>query len=180
MTATVKLKFDEHDARKANDEWGCNCGPSALAAAFDLSLDEVRSHMGPFEVRGYTNITNMRNAIASVGGVVARQYDGWPPVGRGLVRIQFGGPWIINGKPAMWAAKATHWIATYRTEGSWLYVFDINSGIVPVSTWEEETVPRLTNNIKRADGTWNITHSWGVLLPQTSRSTALAPGAPQS
>lgn len=159
----MKLRFDEHDARRAFDEWGCNCGPSALAAALDKTLDEIRPHMGPFEQRGYTNVTNMRDAIASAGGRIVREYEpGWPPVGAGLVRIQWGGPWIIDGKPARWAARASHWVATVRTRESHLYVFDVNGGLRIIDLWESEIVPAIVASIKRADGRWSISHSWGI------------------
>src|SRR4051812_12786361 len=125
----MKLRFDKPDAEQAHAEWGCNCGPSALAAALGLKLNEVRKVMGPFEQRGYTNITNMRESLAAAGGRITRCYESWPPVGIGLVRIQWGGPWIINGRPARWAATATHWIATDRDRESRLSIFDINGGI---------------------------------------------------
>ncbi len=159
----LRLQFTRDDAQRSHDAWGCNCGPAALAAAMNMTLDEIRPHMGAFEKRGYTNVTNMREAIASAGGRIAQDYRrNWPPIGIGLVRIQWGGPWIINGKTARWAATATHWVATVRTRESFLYVFDINSGLRIVDQWESETVPRIVASIKRADGTWNISHSWGI------------------
>lgn len=169
----MKLRFDEHDAKQAFTEWGCNCGPAALAATVGLTLDEVRPFMGPFEQRGYTNITNMREAIAAVGARISRCYESWPPVGIGLVRIQWGGPWIIDGKPARWAATATHWISTWRDQQSWLYVFDINGGIRPADSWEKEIAPIIMANIKRADGTWSISHSWGIESNQCILPTAV-------
>src|SRR5262249_24538420 len=135
-----QLKFDQQTARRAYDEWGCNCGPSALAAVMGLSLDEIRPCMGPFEQRRYTNITKMREAIQAAGGRITRCYKSWPVAGYGLVRIQWGGPWILNGKPARWAARATHWIATFRDCGSNLYIFDVNGGIRGVDSWEREIV----------------------------------------
>lgn len=158
----MQLRFDHDDAQRANDVWGCNCGPSALAAVMGMTLEEVRPFMGEFENRGYTNITNMREAIDLTGGRILRSYKGWPPVGLGLVRIQWGGPWIIDGRPARWAATATHWIATERTPQSLLYIFDINGGIMSVDRWEREVAPAIMATIKRCDGTWSISHSWGV------------------
>lgn len=160
--ALPQLAFDENDAQRAYETWGCSCGPAALAAVMGMTLDEVRPHMGPFEQRGYTNVTNMRESVASAGGRIVRTYQGWPPVGVGLCRIQWGGPWIVDGKPQRWAATASHWIATYRNSGSWLYVFDINGGLRNVDSWEAEIVPAIIASIKRADGTWSISHSWGI------------------
>jgi hypothetical protein len=158
----VKLFFDEHDAERAHTAWGCNCGPSALAACLGRTLDQIRPYMGEFEQRGYTNVTNMRESIARAGARIVRSYEKWPPVGVGLVRIQWGGPWIIDGKPARWAARASHWVATYRSPQSYLYVFDINGGLRDVDSWESEIVPLIVASIKRADGKWSISHSWGI------------------
>lgn len=156
------LKFDEHDAQRAYDEWGCNCGPSALAAALGMTLDEVRPHMGPFEQRGYTNVSNMQAAILSAGGRISRMYSSWGPVGSGVARIQWGGPWIIDGKPARWAARASHWVAWFRTRESHLYIFDINGGIRIIDLWETEIVPLIIASIKRADGTWSLSNCWEI------------------
>ena len=175
----MKLRFNQEDAQWAFDEWGCNCGPSALAAALGMTLDEIRPHMGPFESRGYTNVTNMRKAIQSAGARIVRSGNGWPPVGFGVVRIQWGGPWIMDGKPARWAACATHWVASFRTAGSHLYVFDVNGGLMSVDAWERDIVPRIVASIKRADGRWFISHGWQVatLANDPGKRIVLASGA---
>lgn len=156
------LRFTQGDSVRAYSDWGCNCGPAALAFALRMTLDEIRQHMGPFEQRGYTNVTNMRESLSSAGGRITRTYEGWPPDGIGLVRIQWGGPWIIGGKPARWAARATHWVASQRVCGSRLNVFDINGGLRSYASWEQEIVPAIVASIKRADGSWFISHSWGI------------------
>lgn len=157
-----RLAFDSDDAQRAYDAWGCNCGPAALAFALGKTPDEVRPFLGPFEQRGYMNVTMMREAIPKAGGQIVRTYQSWPVQGIGLVRIQWGGPWIINGRPARWAATNTHWVATWRSAGSWLYVFDINGGLMLVDQWESEVASRIIASIKRADGKWTISHSWEV------------------
>lgn len=159
----MKLKFDHTDARLACDAWGCNCGPAALAAATAKTLDDVRPFLGAFESRGYMNITMMREAIDRVGWRIVRSGTSWPVEGVGLVRIQWGGPWIIGGKPARWASTATHWVATYRHTSSHLYVFDINGGLMCVEHWELEVVPKILESIRRADGTWSISHGWQII-----------------
>ena len=59
--------FTLADARRANNEWGANCGPGALAAIMGMTLDEVRSHMADFESKHYTNPTLMFDALKSIG-----------------------------------------------------------------------------------------------------------------
>src|SRR5580700_11291869 len=56
LTMTVNPpRFTPADADRAYEEWGMNCGPSALAAVMGMTFDEVRPHMGDFERKHYTN-----------------------------------------------------------------------------------------------------------------------------
>ncbi len=73
----MKLSFSEADSDAANEQWGANCGPHAVAAALNLSLDQVRPHFAAFEQKfkergyGFTNPTMMGNALALAGQSVA-------------------------------------------------------------------------------------------------------------
>ena len=165
------LKFDHDDAQRASDEWGCNCGPSALAAILGRRLDEVREacEAVQFTERGYMSPTMMRMAIAKLGAkiVFARVKPGlqWESgntfAKHGLVRIQWGGPWIIDGKAARWASCQTHWIATCWSDNE-LSVFDINGGLMHYDHWLAEVVPAIIKSIKRADGKWYAANSWEI------------------
>lgn len=156
------LAFSHEDAQRAHEEWGCNRGPAALAACLGWTLDQVRPHLGDFDAKRYMNVSMMRSAVQSAGFDVTpwNFKPGWI-LRHGLVRIQWGGPWILDGKPARWAAYATHWIAGKLHEGV-PWVFDINGGWLPQSQWEERIVPAIIDSVKRADGTWNASHAWEV------------------
>src|SRR5689334_19662643 len=87
MRLPIRITLEE--AERAHAEWGCNCGPAALAAIMGISLDQVRPHMGDFERKGYTNPTLMFAALDSVGARWKNngQRCDWPIYG--LCRIQW-------------------------------------------------------------------------------------------
>lgn len=166
------LRFDLADVERASAAWGCNCGPSALAAIVGLTLVEVRPHMGD-GWPGYTNPTCMFEALTSVGRpwqrVKTSQLSGaaahmprW-----GLCRIQWHGPWTAMGANPRWAYRHTHWIgAAKRRDGGGIGVFDVNcvhespgSGWVSLEDWSRTVVPYITAEIPRATGGWHITHA---------------------
>ena len=80
-----------------------------------------------------------------------------------LVRIMWGGPWIVNGKPQRWAARQTHWICTYRDDTGADMVFDVNGGILGFMEWERQIVPPLAASVPRCDGTWYVANVWRIL-----------------
>lgn len=162
------LTFSQHDAQVACDEWGCNCGPTALAFALQTTLDMVRPLLGGFEARHYVNPTMMKRALDTINRrfvnvrppAIDQMFDEHPYQGHmALVRIQWTGPWTAKGANPRWAYRHTHWIATWTERGVPL-LFDCNGGIQTIGTWEQEVVPLLTAVIDRADGLWHPTHIW--------------------
>ena len=166
--------FTEADFKAANDAWGCNCGPSALAFALQIGLEQVRAALPAFEARGYVNPTMMREALATLGRriEIVRNPSGGRNRGYGidtmfagpmsLVRIQWTGPWTSpsnnSSRVAKWAAGQTHWIACWN-EGARM-VFDCNSGMTTFEWWESNVVNAITKTIPRADGGWFPTNVW--------------------
>lgn len=145
--------FTEDEARAAHEEWGCNCGPAALAFAMQAKLDVVRPAIPHFAERRYTSPTMMREALTNLGrSFVAlpagpsRDIKAAFSGAMTLVRIQWTGPWIVDGKPAKWAARQTHWIACYVDDKHNAdLVFDVNGGVRSYREWTQDIVP--------ADGT---------------------------
>lgn len=168
--------FTEDECRAAHDEWGCNCGPAALAFACQISLDDARRALAPtgFEQRRYTSPTMMGEALDRLGAsfyAVRNPHGGkdyktgvqtmFIPTGRvALVRVQWTGPWTAEGKTQKWAARQTHWIACWRNAGSWPCVFDVNGGVRLFDSWEKEIVPLIVKEIPRADGGWYPANVW--------------------
>lgn len=167
-------RFNLADLERANDDWGCNCGPGSLAAILDLTLDEVRPLFEPGRpFSGYTNPTLMFSALRvsrrrhhEIGpqpwaAAVGRP---WPQLG--ICRVQWGGPWMAPNVPAAARYRATHWIGVCRVQHG-VNVWDVNlignelhsDGWCPLEWWSATLVPLLTSDIKRADGRWHITHS---------------------
>ena len=62
--------FTEQEMQAAYDEWNCNCGPSELAFALQIGLDDVRGKIPDFEAKGYTSPTMMKAGLANLGRTV--------------------------------------------------------------------------------------------------------------
>ncbi len=162
MTIRAPL-FSDEDAERAYDEWGCNCGPAAVAAICGLTLDGVRPHMGDFEAKHYTNPTLMWRVLDSIGvrWTVCRSGT-WPD--RGLCRVQWEGPWTRPGVPARAAYRHTHWVGAATRDTGEIGVFDVNalgngSGWCSLEDWSSTLVPWILEEcVPRADGGWHLTH----------------------
>lgn len=166
---TMTYPFTEQEARKAADEWGCNCGPTSLAFILQVPLERVRHAIPGFEEKRYTSPTRMKAALANLGRTVtaySHAGEGHPVVGTmfgrapSLTRVQWTGPWTAPGANPKWAYRQTHWIVSYAVEGQAPMVFDCNGGIRGFKSWESEIVPLLTADTPRADGGWFPTHVW--------------------
>lgn len=165
------LRFTEDDIVKANQAWGCNCGPAALAFITDRTLEDVRPACDGvgFDVKRYMNPTMMAEALR----FLCHRFVSLPNPLRlqlhrtvlpnpflpsfGLVRIQLCGPWTELGANPKWAYRHTHWIAVVGAN-----VFDVNSGECRMQVWEKEVAPAIAKSITRANGKFFVTHSWNV------------------
>lgn len=163
----TRPKFSVADADRAYAEWGCNCGPTALAAVCDLTLDQVRPLMGDFERKRYTNPTLMLESLTRTGRRWRRLAADEKPA-TGLLRIQWEGPWTAPGVPMRARYRHTHWIG-YAT-GRWVDgAFDCNclnngSGWVAWPEWQSIVAPWLIREaVPRGNGAWHVTHSIEVL-----------------
>lgn len=160
-TETPLISFSSDDLDRAYREWGCNCGPAALAACLGRTPDAVRPHLGDFERLGYMSPTMMGLAIESAGFRLApARHDAGLPA-HGLARVLWGGPW-----PPRAAGRYSHWIATKRI-GPVTWVFDVNAGWEPARLWESATAPLIAESVKRADGSWSYSHRWEVRCAQS-------------
>lgn len=175
--ADVRYPFTEAEAKAAYDDWGCNCGPTALAFALQTTLDVVRTAIPDFDSRRYTSPTMMSEALSRLGRQVnplrapgkfhgkRDRLVGHADMFRGpmsLVRIQWTGPWTKEGASGKWAARQTHWIACW-IENEQRQVFDVNGGIRNFHSWEQEIVPLIVAQVPRADGGWFPANVWQLL-----------------
>lgn len=173
MTRTYP--FTEEQATAAHEEWGANCGPTALAFALGVGLDYVRESIPGFEEKRYTSPSMMKSALRNL----AQEFFAAPTgLSTGLanmfadnialVRVQWSGPWTQPGANPKWAYRQTHWIATWLEphgqfgETHLKLIFDVNGGIRPLLSWEEEIVPLILKSYPRADGGWFPTHIWRI------------------
>lgn len=160
----LPVRFDQDEAERASDEWGFNCGPSALCAVLNMRPEEIRLHMLDFESKGYTNPTLMFDVLKSLHITHYHVYrsdrpDGLiPSVPLGLVRVQWGGRWTNPGVPMRARYRETHWAALCGG-----YVFDVNAmcvgGWMPREEWASELIPWLIKEcVPKGDGTCWPTH----------------------
>lgn len=189
MTVTAP-RFTLADADLAYDEWGMNCGPSALAAMVGLTLDEVRPHMGDFESKHYTNPTLMIAALRSTHTVFRITKLGDKTAGAvctfrglpryGLARIQWEGPWTMPGVPMRVRYRFTHWVGAVH-KGSDLGIFDVNcmnngTGWCRYEDWRDTVVPHIIQQYPRANGGWHVTHA--VEIEKDAKVLPTVPGEP--
>jgi hypothetical protein len=173
------------EVASASAEWGCNCGPAALAACLGFRIADVRLFLSNFERRGYMNGRHMRDAVLSAGGIIAaetitplRRMQELPPMAhfprRGLMRIQFGGPWTAPKANPNWAYRHTHWAACGNLGRGDVRVFDINSGYTTFADWTIKTIPQIGETKKQWDGTWWLLDLWDVKHPRQGASRVKA------
>lgn len=160
-------KFNVDDMELANEIWGANCGPGAIAAMCHMTLEEVRPFMGDFEQKHYTNPTLMWDVLHRLGVGFTRRVgnlgqDNFPSYG--LARIQWTGPWTRPGVPARAAYRHTHWVGAMIDPVQGVGIFDVNmiangTGWASLANWQNILVPWLLSECERhADGGWFITH----------------------
>ena len=162
------LNYNYANFEEAWDTWGMNCGPGALCAILNKTPNMIRDHLFDFEEKGYMDPDLMIKSLESQGTSFTSLFsniDATPqeevqmPV-HGLVRVQWGGPWI-GDKPNHY--RHSHWIAVSGGK-----VFDHNAinhdnGWLSWEDWENKLIPWVLEDCEPDwDGTWWITHSLEV------------------
>lgn len=166
------------DIDAANASLGASCGHAALAAITGREVKDVwHSARLAFEARQYVSAPAMEDALSLVvsrlnwrHGSSARVF----PV-RGLVLIQWEGPWMAPGLPFGAQLARTHWIAVDRTDAGEM-IYDINQdGWRMTADWERATVPQIIATIKRATGAYHVRKAYEVqpnILPSVIKADA--------
>lgn len=165
----MKLPFDEADSDAANETWGANCGPHAVAAALNLTLDQVRPHCWAFEQKfkgrgyGFTNPTMMGNALALARQPFTLKKNlKTTDLREGISLIQWEGKWLKPGVPPVVAYGHTHWIAATPAHvfctAIPLSEFGCEFGWVTHEVWR--TLIGVLCVRENFDG-WHVTHHYG-------------------
>lgn len=165
-------RFTAADLDRASEAWGCNCGPSSVAAICSLTLDEVRPHFdrAGFPGKYYTNPTMMFCVLGLIGkpwkelrraSATEQMWPRW-----GLCRIQWEGPWTQPGVPIKARYRQTHWIGAARANTTMraIGVWDCNAmgngtGWCALEDWTRVLVPHILESVPRSSGGWHITHA---------------------
>lgn len=161
-----RYPFTEDEFNAAAKAWGCNCGPSSLAFACQIELDQARRAIPNFDTKRYTSPTMMVTALANLGAPFLRLPVPAPSdamncnpilgVETSLVRVQWHGPWTAPGANPKWAYRQTHWITLFEWGAT--YVFDCNGGMMTLGAWIADIVPFILKHIPRSDGRFSYTH----------------------
>jgi hypothetical protein len=167
MTQMATL-YRPPDLETAYQEWGANCGPSALAAIVGSPLFAVRSYFPDFAKRRYVNPTHMQAAIGRTGrrGILTPRLD----AGRGRAAPRHGVAFLqfsskkIDAMPIGVQYRYTHWVAV-EGERRCRMVYDCNhDGWMPWGDWWAEYMP-LFYEENDADSVWCRT-AYEVQLPR--------------
>jgi hypothetical protein len=177
MQVRPPLRFTDQDAREAGDAWGLNCGPAAVCAIVGLTPEEIRPHLGDFELKRYTNPTlmweillNLNVHIKGIRGLASNVSQlPWPRWG--LARVQWEGPWTKPGVPMRVRYRQTHWVGVNSSNPDNIGIWDVNclsngTGWVSLDEWTNSLVPWLLKQCHpKADGKWHLTHTVEIGLP---------------
>lgn len=163
--APIPPLFSAAEAEAAFEDWGCNCGPSALAAICGLTLDGARALLPEFDERRYTNPSMMDRALRASGRRARRIDPADCSPAWGLLRVQWEGPWTQPGVPPRARYRYTHWVgASRRASDGDRGIFDCNqmhngTGWTAIDNWRGVTVPWIISHVPRASGGWHVTHA---------------------
>jgi hypothetical protein len=147
------LKYTEEDSKRANKEWKATCGPHAIAAACEVSLEQVREGMlkAAVNYRGWMSPTQVTRTLLTLGRV--HNYASGlktQDLCEGINRVQWEGKWLNPGVPARVAYFHTHLVAQFQ--GVVLCTCCINHEWVPLEDWRAF--------IPGACYPFHITHHW--------------------
>lgn len=176
MTERPALRFGKAEAEAAAEAWGFNCGPGALCAVLGKTPDELRPHLGGFEVKGYTNPSLMFEVLRGLQVRHRQVFRSDAPkqeqlqLHLGLMRVQWDGPWTRPGVPMAARYRKTHWVAVCGDQ-----VFDVNAlsagGWISWDLWSTRLVPWLIKAaVPGGSGLWWPTHGIECADPEDWRT----------
>jgi hypothetical protein len=141
--------YNPSDVEESYHVWGATCGPAALAAVLGREVSEVRD-LFP-EYRGYVNPTMMWGALRLAGRPAEKSQESNEP-GKGLLFIQYTGPWTAPGVPPKAAYKHSHWIGIARNNDG-LFAYDANAREwITFEDWQTNVITELLAHHKNATG----------------------------
>jgi len=135
MKGAPTLRYSGPDSQRARDEWNATCGPHSIAAACDLTLEEVRVAMTGY--KGWMSPTMVGATLAALNRPYSLQKGlKTTTLCEGINRIQWEGKWLDPGVPARVAYFHTHYVA--HREG-WVLCTALFPAIwLPVGLWKQE------------------------------------------
>lgn len=165
--------FAPMDVTAANEAWGANCGPAALAAALRCMVDRTAPLFPDFGRKGYVNAGDMERALRMRSVPFAKTGWGLDPH-FGVALIQIHGSWCNPGVPLGAALRRTHWVAVqHNHEGRWIY--DVNADRwTTENKWLDGALADVIAATKGASGDWQ--YRCGFDFPDPIDAVAVEPG----
>jgi hypothetical protein len=168
------IVYEPSDVDEQHEEWGANCGPTAIAALTHREVKDVRGlveHVANGERAkkkglnglwlGYMNAGHLTTALSELGHSPKRsdfKPSEWKWPKKGLAMVQIEGPWCYPpAKPAA-RFRYTHTVAVVDAGGDiGVLVYDGNVGEWAWEKWwAEKIMGWLVGEEKRATG-WYVT-----------------------
>jgi len=154
MTAKLSCgapNFVPWDIEVARINFGANCGPVSFAAITGKEVCRVMRHFLHFKHSPWTNLTQMRRALADAGFMTAVQKCAFP--NHGVALVQWLGPWTEKDFFSRWSLAHTHWVAV---DGEW--IFDHTVGEWQMFEEWGKVAWEFVSEIPRATG-WRVKYS---------------------
>ena len=151
MADELSLKYNERDSAHANLTWKASCGPHSIAAACNLTLEQVRAAL--VDYKGWMSPTQITQALKNLKQPFALSQNlKTKQLCEGVNRIQWEGPWLNRGVPPQAAYRHTHYVAHFG--GMVLCTACTPTQWIPVHLWQE--------HLRSQDPPWayHITHYW--------------------
>lgn len=154
-------EFVPWDIDVARYNFSANCGPAAFAVITETEVCRVMRYFAHFEHSPWTTLTHMRRAFTDAGWQIEVQRQALPV--RGVVLIQWLGPWTKTNFFSRWSLPHTHWIAVNRG-----WVFDHTVGEwQTLKQWQRDTAAAFISEIPQARG-WAVKYGVEAISCQTA------------
>lgn len=126
------LRFTQADSALAHTHWKASCGPHSIAAACDLTLEEVRRALPLY--KGWMSPTMVGETLHTLGqSYTLRKGLKTQELCTGINRIQWEGKWLNPGVPVRAAYFHTHYVA--HRSGWVLCTACLTAQWIPVHLW---------------------------------------------
>jgi len=159
--SSVAPRYVPWDIEVARINFGANCGPASFATATRREVCRIMQYFAHFDHSPWTTLTQMRRAFLAAGQAIEVYRCRMPT--RGVVLVQWLGPWTQKDLFSRWSLVHTHWIAV---EDEW--IFDCTAGEWQTRfEWQRRTASAFLSDIPHACG-WAVKYGIEVITSHSN------------